>query len=175
MDQSFGVEVQNLTKCFGEFTAVKNISLQIKPAEFFALLGPSGCGKTTLLKLRKGYDDPLGLPSELIFVDTTDLNKVSQFLGPRYLLMNPANRNGANVKMTEDEFPEAIRETFLCRQMISIMKAIYGLVGFTSAIMCCEASRKLTRGIKGFAESLGATNKFNFTLTATLLAKSNLD
>jgi len=39
----------NLTKTFGDFKAVDNLSLTIPAGSFFALLGPSGCGKTTTL------------------------------------------------------------------------------------------------------------------------------
>ena len=44
------IQIINLQKSFGEFTAVKNSNLTINDKEFFVLLGPSGCGKTTLLK-----------------------------------------------------------------------------------------------------------------------------
>ena len=43
------LEIANLTKTFGEFTAVNNISLQVGAGEIFGFLGPNGAGKTTLL------------------------------------------------------------------------------------------------------------------------------
>ena len=49
---------QNVTKRFGTFTAIDNISLDIYAQEFFALLGPSGCGKTTLMRMLAGFEDP---------------------------------------------------------------------------------------------------------------------
>ena len=52
------VEVCNIVKRFGDFTAVDNVSINIAPGEFCSLLGPSGSGKTTMLKIIAGYEDP---------------------------------------------------------------------------------------------------------------------
>ena len=54
------LEIQNVTRRFGDFTAVDNVSIGIEAAEFFTLLGPSGCGKTTLLRMIAGFDLPDG-------------------------------------------------------------------------------------------------------------------
>ena len=50
------MELQNVTKFFGDFVAVENVSLQIETGEFFSLLGPSGCGKTTCLRMIAGFE-----------------------------------------------------------------------------------------------------------------------
>ena len=50
------LKVRNLTKKFGKFTALKDISLDILENEFVCFLGPSGCGKTTLLRAIAGLD-----------------------------------------------------------------------------------------------------------------------
>jgi putrescine transport system ATP-binding protein len=52
------IRIENVTKRFGEFTAVDDVSLEIHEREFFSLLGPSGCGKTTLMRMLAGFEQP---------------------------------------------------------------------------------------------------------------------
>jgi spermidine/putrescine transport system ATP-binding protein len=52
------VTIHGVSKQFGEFRAVSNVSLEIGKGEFFSLLGPSGCGKTTILRMIAGFEDP---------------------------------------------------------------------------------------------------------------------
>ena len=52
------VELSGVTKRFGEFVAVDDLSLDIYEGEFFSLLGPSGCGKTTTLRMIAGFEEP---------------------------------------------------------------------------------------------------------------------
>ncbi|MGF1593064.1 MAG: ABC transporter ATP-binding protein [Kiloniellaceae bacterium] len=52
------IDIDRVTRKFGSFAAVDEVSMQIREGEFFSLLGPSGCGKTTLLRLLAGFDDP---------------------------------------------------------------------------------------------------------------------
>ncbi len=59
-DGGAGADVQiiNVTKSFGDFTAVDDLTLTIPAGSFFALLGPSGCGKTTTLRMIAGLEQP---------------------------------------------------------------------------------------------------------------------
>ncbi len=52
------LEFSEVSKRFGDFTAVDRLSFAVSPGEFFTLLGPSGCGKTTTLRLVAGLEEP---------------------------------------------------------------------------------------------------------------------
>jgi ABC-2 type transport system ATP-binding protein len=52
------IELRNVTKKFGSFTAVDNVSLVVSPGEFFGFLGPNGAGKTTTIKMMAGLFAP---------------------------------------------------------------------------------------------------------------------
>jgi len=67
------IEFKNVTKRYGDFTAIDNLTLNIYEKEFYALLGPSGCGKTTLLRLLAGFETPT---SGQIFIGGKDISKI---------------------------------------------------------------------------------------------------
>jgi spermidine/putrescine transport system ATP-binding protein len=52
------VELQSVSKRFGDLLAVDDLSLELASGEFFTLLGPSGCGKTTTLRMIAGFERP---------------------------------------------------------------------------------------------------------------------
>ena len=73
------IRIENITKKFGEFVAVDNVSLDIAQGELFALLGGSGCGKTTLLRMLAGFEAPT---SGRITIDGQDMTGVAPFDRP---------------------------------------------------------------------------------------------
>jgi spermidine/putrescine transport system ATP-binding protein len=54
----YDLECLNVSKRFGSFTAVDDVSFQIEAGSFFSILGPSGCGKTTLMRMIAGFEEP---------------------------------------------------------------------------------------------------------------------
>lgn len=58
LDNEYAIDIKNITKTFGSFTAANNISLSIKKGEIFGLLGPNGAGKSTIFKMLCGLLKP---------------------------------------------------------------------------------------------------------------------
>src|SRR5882724_6996374 len=73
------VEVERITKSFGDFTAVNDVSLKIYKGEIFCLLGASGCGKTTLLRMLGGFETPT---AGKILIDGIDMTDVPPYERP---------------------------------------------------------------------------------------------
>lgn len=58
MDNDYSIHAENLTKHFGDFTAVDNISFDVKKGEIFGFLGANGAGKTTAMRMLCGLSKP---------------------------------------------------------------------------------------------------------------------
>ena len=73
------ISIRNVSKAFGDFTAVDNVDLDINSGELFVLLGGSGCGKTTLLRMLAGFETPT---AGSISIDGVDMAGVEPYSRP---------------------------------------------------------------------------------------------
>jgi len=73
------VRIEKVTKNFGDFVAVHDVTLDIYKKEIFCLLGASGCGKTTLLRMLAGFEQPT---SGRIYIDGVDMTTVPPYERP---------------------------------------------------------------------------------------------
>src|SRR3954466_5242371 len=67
------LDIHRLTKRYGDFYAVRDVSLAVTDGEFLVLLGPSGCGKTTTLRMVAGFIEPTAGQVRLGGADITGL------------------------------------------------------------------------------------------------------
>jgi spermidine/putrescine transport system ATP-binding protein len=73
------VSLRAVTKRFGDFTAVRDMHLDIPRGHFFTMLGPSGCGKTTTLRMIAGFEDP---SEGTVLLDGDDVTGLPPFRRP---------------------------------------------------------------------------------------------
>jgi putrescine transport system ATP-binding protein len=119
------ISFENVTKRFGDFTAVNNLSLAIFEREFFALLGASGCGKSTLLRMLAGFDEPT---SGRILLDGQDLRGIPPYRRPVNMMFQsyalfPHMTVEANIAfgLKQDGMPKAEIETRVA-EMLKLVK-----------------------------------------------------
>jgi putrescine transport system ATP-binding protein len=77
------VRIQKITKKFGDFTAVNDVSLDIWQGELFCLLGGSGCGKSTLLRMLAGFERPT---EGRIEIDGQDMTGIPPYERPTNMM-----------------------------------------------------------------------------------------
>jgi putrescine transport system ATP-binding protein len=77
------LRIEGVSKRFGAFDAVKDVSLTVGKGEIFSLLGGSGCGKTTLLRMLAGFEDPT---AGRIFLDGRDMAGVPPWERPVHMM-----------------------------------------------------------------------------------------
>jgi putrescine transport system ATP-binding protein len=73
------IRIENVTKRFGTFVAVNNVSLKVYKGEIFCLLGGSGCGKTTLLRMLAGFEQP---SSGTVYIDGQNMAGIPPYERP---------------------------------------------------------------------------------------------
>ncbi len=77
------LRIEGVSKNFGSFTAVRDVSLSVAKGEIFSLLGGSGCGKTTLLRMLAGFEEP---SAGRIFLDGRDMTGVPPWNRPVHMM-----------------------------------------------------------------------------------------
>jgi ABC-2 type transport system ATP-binding protein len=82
MENKNVIEVEYLTKTFGNFTAVNAISFEVKKGEIFGFLGANGAGKTTAMKMLIGISKPTSGKANVVGFDVfTDANNIKRNIG----------------------------------------------------------------------------------------------
>jgi ABC-2 type transport system ATP-binding protein len=76
------IEIKNLTKIFGDFTAVNNVSFNVKKGDVFGFLGPNGSGKTTVIRMIMGLITPTSGTGKVLGFDvSTENEKIRSHIG----------------------------------------------------------------------------------------------
>src|SRR5882724_11870694 len=114
------VQLRNVSKIYGQLSAVAPLDLEIYPKDFLAILGPSGCGKTTLLRMIGGFVLPTTGTIEIAGTDVTKLgpehrptNMVFQGYG-LFPHMNVRQNVGYGLRLQKrpkDEIAERVAQT----------------------------------------------------------------
>ena len=114
-----------VSKRFGDFIAVNEVSLDIYEGEFFALLGPSGCGKTTLLRMLAGFEHP---SAGRVLLDGEDIAGVPPYRRPVNMMFQsyalfPHLSVGGNVAfgLKQDGLPKSEIEARV-KDMLALVK-----------------------------------------------------
>ncbi len=71
----YAIEIENLTKSFGNFVAVNNVSFKVKKGDVFGFLGPNGSGKTTVIRMLMGLISPTNGTGKVLGYDITTENE----------------------------------------------------------------------------------------------------
>ncbi|MCF6280149.1 MAG: ABC transporter ATP-binding protein [Flavobacteriaceae bacterium] len=90
MDNQNVIEVENLTKKFGDFTAVNNITFKVKQGEIFGFLGANGAGKTTAIKMLIGISSPTSGNAKVagfnVYENVEDIKKNIGYMSQKFAL-----------------------------------------------------------------------------------------
>ena len=79
---NWSVEVENLTRTFGSFTAVDHISFRVREGQIFGFLGPNGAGKSTTIRMLTGILPPTSGTGRVASFDIIrERNEIKQVIG----------------------------------------------------------------------------------------------
>ena len=112
-DKSLGVEAVAMTMRFGDFTALDNVELKVKPGTFHALLGENGAGKSTLVKCIMGYYHPtagdvLVDGREQAIANPKDAHALGLGMVYQHFTLVPAMTVAENLVLARDDVPAVI-------------------------------------------------------------------
>ena len=99
------LQLRNVTKKFGDFIALKDVSLDIYDGEFLTIVGPSGSGKTTMIRVLVGMDKPTEGDIHLKDVRINDVpaNKRPTCMVFQSLALFPHRTVGQNIEFPKDQ------------------------------------------------------------------------
>lgn len=144
------IELNNISKSYGKFNALKNISLEIKDKEYFIILGPTGGGKTTLLKVISGLVKP---DEGKVLFDNKDVTGMTSgernigFMFENYALFPHMNLvdnisysgrvNARNPEMTEKLVEQVLMMTLLTGRNEALPEELSG--GMKQRVALCRS------------------------------------
>jgi general nucleoside transport system ATP-binding protein len=147
--KTFGIEAVSMTKRFGEFTALDQVSLRVKAGTFHALLGENGAGKSTLVKCIMGYYQPDA--GEVIVGDRQEIidnPRAAHALGLgmvyQHFTLVPAMTVAENFVLARDELPAVfdwVRERKALEEFLAHMPFRVPLNAKVSAISAGERQK----------------------------------
>jgi NitT/TauT family transport system ATP-binding protein len=123
------VTLEHVTARFGDYTAVQDVSLEVRKGQFLSIVGPSGCGKSTLLNLVSGLSTPA---TGSVRNDILERSERIGYMFQRDLLLDWRNVV-QNVALALEAQGEARR---VARQKARDVLPLYGLEGFESFYPC---------------------------------------
>jgi ABC-2 type transport system ATP-binding protein len=123
MNDTPAIIAQNLTKRFGNFTAVENVNFEVYPGEIFGFLGPNGSGKTTSIRMMLGLMKPTSGEVQVLDMkvdgDTAKIRPRVGYMSQRFSLYNDLtvlqnlNFYGAAYGLKNNELRERVNESLL--------------------------------------------------------------
>jgi len=144
------IEVKNLVKKYGDFTAVKGISFEVYEGEIFGLLGPNGAGKTTTFEIMETLKDETDGD---VIISGYSINKEAEKI-----------KTIIGVQLQASGFPERLT----LRELIDLFAALYDV-----KVDSVELLKKVQLGdkINAYVKDLSGGQKQRFSIATTLVNK----